>query len=116
MSAQFNLRGELLANEHERKVARHIAGEVAALFDLRQDGSMAQTLNQLPAERGRFVPRNFKPRWQCSECGKPMSGEVGTPAQCSCGGWIESSRAKVDRNAVESGRAIIAGEMKLEAA
>ena len=32
MSAQFNLRGELLASEHERKVARHIAGEVAALF------------------------------------------------------------------------------------
>lgn len=43
MSAQFNLRGELLANEHERKVARHIAGEVAPLISVATYGGNNST-------------------------------------------------------------------------
>jgi DNA-directed RNA polymerase subunit RPC12/RpoP len=30
-------------------------------------------------------------KYRCSKCFRPMSGEENTPAQCACGGWIESA-------------------------
>ena len=80
MSAQFNLRGELLANEHESKIRRHLADEIALPIFVRT-GQEAKTLTLCQPIAGGLTRETF-----------------------------------VDRNAVESGRAIIAGEMKLEAA
>lgn len=38
------------------------------------------------------VPAPTPAKWRCNRCHAPMSGAENTPAQCACGGMIESAR------------------------